>query len=382
MLAILPLVAGCTFRVADVLAGTTIADDGGSSDAGADASVSPPTDGAPADIAPVVALRKPITVDNTKVNGPQTDFPLWIDLVDADLGAHAQANGQDIFFTAADGTTNLDYQIQSWDPSGHHLSAWVRVPMLNDKMPTVLYLNYGDPSRASAPNPSGVFKSGFAAVWHLDDALPASTIADATGTHAGTPVITTTTRVPAKLGSGFQFTGGTDTITFTNMLTGNQPHTISVWVSQPAVTHVSAVLVVGSPMNNQSRWFYPHYTSAALSIGFYANDWVSTTNLDGAGWTLVHWVYEGNNNKSHLYVNGVEIPGSPNNLNNVNTQGTTGIIGHAPEPAYGTNTGLQATIDELRIATVVRSAGFISTEFANQSSPGTFYAVGTEQPQP
>ena len=50
--------------------------------------------------------------------------------------------------------------------------------------------------------------------------------------------------------------------------------------------------------------------------------------------------------------------------------------------AYGTNMGLLGTIDELRIASTARSAGWIATEFANQSSPATFYTVGAEQPAP
>jgi hypothetical protein len=93
-------------------------------------------------------------------------------------------------------------------------------------------------------------------------------------------------------------------------------------------------------------------------------------------------VFEGGNGRSRIYRNGVEIPGSPQTLSNIDTQGTTGIIGHAPEPAYGTNMGMRGTLDELRIATTTRSAGWIATEYANQNSPSTFYAVGAEQLAP
>ena len=37
-------------------------------------------------------------------------------------------------------------------------------------------------------------------------------------------------------------------------------------------------------------------------------------------------------------------------------------------------------MDELRTSNVVRSPGWIATEFANQSSPKTFYSVVTTQP--
>ena len=383
--------AGCNFAVIG-LSSQSGGDDLGSS---IDLATGAPTDQAstaPADLAMSSsgatdlamsgARRKAITIDSSKVNGNQSDFPVWIDLTDADIGARAQANGRDIYFTAADGTTILDYEIQRWDANAHRLLAWVRVPSLPANSNTVLYVYYGDPSTAATAYPAGVFKSSFAAVWHLDDALPATMIADATATHAGTPNLTTTTQTAAKLGGGLAFTGGNDTITFTNPLSGNQAHTISVWLSQAATTHASAIIVMGTAMMGQARWLYGHFMSAVMAIGYYTDDWSTTTNLDGGGFVLVHWVFEGTNGKNHLYVNGAEIGGSPMTLAGVNTQGTAGTIGHAPEPAFGTNMGLTGTIDELRVATVARTAGWIATEYANQSSPGTFYSVGAEQTVP
>ncbi len=388
VLSVVLLATGCNFIVAGLAAdGTPGADDLAAG--GFDLAMGTPADLAGADLAMAApgdmatnARRKSLTIDNTKVNGNQTSFPVWIDLTDGDIAARAQADGHDIFFTAADGTTKLDYQIQKWDASAHRLSAWVRVPSLPANAPTVLYVYYGDATTTAMPNPAGVFSSSFSAVWHLDDAANATTIADATGTHPGTPTLTTTTQVAAKLGGGLSFTGGNDTITFTNPLSGNQAHTISVWVNQQTVAHASAILVVGTAVQGQARWLYGHYTGPAMAIGYYTDDWTTTTNLDGGGWSLVHWVFEGSNGKNHIYVNGVEIPGSPQTLSGIATQGTTGVIGHAPEPAYGTNMGLLGTIDELRIATVARTAGWVATEYANQSSPGTFYAVGAEETVP
>lgn len=342
--------------------------------AGSDAHVADATDAMAGN-----ARRKPITFSAAAITGAQTDFPVWIDLTDPDIGARAQPNGADIYFTAADGTTRLDHQLAGW--ANNRLTAWVRVPTLKPSPATVIYVNYGDPGAAPAQNPAGVFRASFAAVWHLDDALPATTIADATGSHPGTATLTTTTHTTAKLGGGLTFAASADTITFTNPLTGANPHTVSVWVRQPAVTHVSAILVVGTGAQNQARWLYSHYTGSTMAVGFYSNDWVANSNLDGASWVLLHWVLEPNG-KNHLYRDGQEIAGSPTTLNNIATMGTTGIIGHAPEPTYGTNTGLEGSIDELRIATVVRSPGWIATEYANQNAPSSFYTVGAEEPAP
>ena len=389
----LVLVAACSFHLhgLDPSDGSAAGDDLavasttdlGAGDLAMGASTGDLATGATADLAtPINGRRKSITIDKSKVTGTQTDFPVYIDLSDAQIAARARSDGHDIYFTAADGTTQLDHELQSWSSTTGRLQAWVRVPTLASSASTVLYVYYGDVATAPAPNAPGVFRSSFAAVWHLDDSAPATAIADATATHPGAPTLTTTTAVAAKLGQGLQFADSKDTITFTNPLSGNQAHTISVWVNQPSVNHVSAILVVGTPMQGQARWFYAHYTGPALAAGYFADDWTSNTNLDGAGWTLLHWVCEGANGKNHLYANGVEIPGSPQTLNNVNTTGTTGVIGHAPEPAYGNNMGLQGTIDELRIATVARAKEWVATEYANQSSPGTFYAVGAEELAP
>ena len=36
------------------------------------------------------------------------------------------------------------------------------------------------------------------------------------------------------------------------------------------------------------------------------------------------------------------------------------------------------TLDEVRLSTIERNAGWVTTEYNNQSSPGTFITVGTE----
>jgi MSHA biogenesis protein MshQ len=335
--------------------------------------------GGSTDLAPA-RLRKLIRIDPTAINSTLTDFPVWIDLTDSDVAAHAQPDARDIHFMAADSATPLDYQIQSWQSP--RLQAWVRVPTLSASAATLIYIYYGDPATAVAANPAGVFQSGFAAVWHLDDAAPATAVADATGTHPGNPSLNTATSATAQLGRGLAFTGSTDSISFQNPLTGSTAHTVSVWVNQPTVNHTSPIVVMGSAMQDESRFFYAHHTSPAVAIGYYSDDWLSSADIDGAGWTLLHWVFEGANGKNHLYRNGVEISGSPMTISNVSTTGTTGMIGHAPEPTYGNNMRLEGSIDELRIATVARTADWIAAEYANQSAPTLFYTVGAEEPVP
>jgi hypothetical protein len=335
---------------------------------------------------PVLGRRKSITIDKAKVPGPVDNFPVWIDLDDADIAAAARADGADIHFTDTNGVA-LDHEIQRWDAAAHRLTAWVRVPHLSASANTTIYIVYGDAAHAVAPNPAGVFMNGFAAVWHLDDALASTTVADATGTHAGTAVnFTPSQEVAAQLGGGFAFDGTSHRmVTFTNPLLGNTPHTISAWVAQASTTQHSAIVTVGTGTPDHARFVYANYLdSGTVGVGQYSDDWVPTGHdLRNRGWTLVHWVHEGNNKKVHIFIDGAEIGGSPHTMSSApNTMGTAGYIGYAPEPGFGQQTGMNGALDEVRIATVTRNAAWIGTEHNNQASPATFYTVGPEEPAP
>jgi len=365
------LLAACRFTPA------AVGDGGGLIDA--------PTDARPdaTDALASNARRKLITIAPTQIAGSETDFPLWLDINDTDIGSRALADGSDIYFTSPDGATQYDYQITLWDKPGHHLQAWVRLPTLAN--PTTLLVNYGDPAPAPVQNPRGVFKNAFAAVWHLDDATTAnnSVLADATAkTTAKVAGSDLTAHMPAQLGTGVQFPGSMTKIGFINPLSGSAPHTISAWVKQPALTpvHTSAILAVGTGSSDQARWFYSDYMSPQFAIGFYADDWLSGTSVEGNAFMLVHWVYQTGTNNTHLYINGHEVTGGPKTFNNVDTQGATGVIGNVPDTSFGSNGGLQATLDELRIATVARDVNWVTDEFNNQSSPSTFYSLGPELP--
>jgi biopolymer transport protein ExbB len=374
----LALLAGCSFmpRAAGV-------GDASHDSAERDAPALDAPDGAGSDGGGATARRKPIVIDKTKVGGPVDDFPVWIDLTDTQIAVRARADGHDIYFTDSQGIA-LDREMVSY--SSGHLLAWVRAPHLDMMTTVTIYVVYGDITRTPQQNPAGVF-AGYAAVWHLDDSLATSAVADATNTYDGTATgLAPTAQVAAKLGGGITFDGtGNQNISFTSPLTGTGAHTISAWVDQQATNRISAIVTVGTSATDSARFLYGNYGNAAtVGVGLYNDDWVPAGHdLRGAGWKLVHWTYEGSNKRSHVYVDGHEITGSPQTMDAAaNTPASTGTIGYAPEPAFGNPTGMVGVLDEVRIATATRSPGWIATEFANQDAPSTFYAIGAEQVAP
>jgi concanavalin A-like lectin/glucanase superfamily protein/uncharacterized protein DUF2341 len=365
--AILALLAGCGFN-------------GSSSDHPKDAATDAAPDAAPDDGGLGMARKKTITIDKTKVMGKHDDFPVWIDLLDADVAARAAADGRDIYFTKTDGSA-LPYELQRWDRANHHLQAWVRGRVADDASSTVIVLHYGDATMAQPPQPAMVFSDSFVAVWHLDDTLATAAIADSLGAHNGTATsLSTTDSTAAALGNGILFDGGAAQIHFANPVTGSGSHTISVWVTQQTTADNDTLIVLGNGTCGASRWLHSRYNAATMAVGFYCNDWDNpAVNLIGAGPSLIHWVYDGN--KSTIYRNGAKVAGPFTQTGTAPmTTGPDGYIGNVPDTAgFGANMGAHALIDEVRIASVVRPADYIQTEWQNQSAPQTFYTVGPEQ---
>jgi MSHA biogenesis protein MshQ len=328
------------------------------------------------DAPPVSTLREKTITITGAVTGTLTDFPLWVSLTDADLSARARPDGSDIHFVA--GTMQLDYEIQRWAKNDGELEAWVRVPTLETG--TQIAIRYGDVDVSHAPDAPGTF-TGYSAVWHMDDTITNTTIADARGQRNGTAaMLGPSDSVTAQLGKGINFSGANgEHITFTNPLSGNSQHTISLWVNQRATNDNDAMIVLGDGMPNRARWFHSRFNSATIALGFYSNDY-TTVNEDIImdGWVLLHWVYEGQNRMTRIYRNGTQVGTFMHGMGTPDTDGNSGYIGNAP-PAFGMNMGLHAAVDEVRIINVAKSAAWVAAEAANQANPSMFYSVSAEQ---
>jgi hypothetical protein len=81
-----------------------------------------------------------------------------------------------------------------------------------------------------------------------------------------------------------------------------------------------------------------------------------------------------------VYLNGTQNNASTNNFNYAGTAtgnftGATWRLGNSQQwPNYS-----NIILDEVRVSNIVRSPGWIRTEYRNQDDPGTFYTVGPEQ---
>src|SRR5687768_15454751 len=82
----------------------------------------------PVPFLPTWEKRRPLTVDNTYGEEPLVALPVLIELNAATFTfADADATGDDIRFTASDGTTLIPFWIEEWESVGQTARLWVKV---------------------------------------------------------------------------------------------------------------------------------------------------------------------------------------------------------------------------------------------------------------
>ncbi len=321
------------------------------------------------------AYRKKITIDHTKVSASQTDFPVLINLAaDADLSANARADGFDLLFTSADGSTKLNHQIETYTSATGALTAWVKVPALSSTVDTVLYLYFGNPAATDQQNAVGVWDANYKAVWHLNNAgLLDSTSNGNTGTNNGT------TGIAGQISRARNF-NGTSYISVADDASLNVTTnlTMEAWVyladsttDQKIFGKTNNAPNYGYILGVQNGGLYPEIWDSAgthrtFNSGTVAsNQWVHLA---------VTWTTGGN---MVGYVNGAQVNSISAGTNPLGTNTNPLIMGAAPWWTGGYL--VNGRIDEVRISSAARSTAWIQTEYNNQNSPATFYSVETEE---
>ncbi|TSC91274.1 MAG: MshQ-like protein [Parcubacteria group bacterium Gr01-1014_2] len=358
--------------------------------------------------------RKRITIDHFDVVGSSSfgDFPVLINLVDNDLkhtnnaGKVASASGGDIVFTSSGGTTQLDHEIEGYDPATGELIAWVRVPTLSTTADTVLYIYYGGSATGQGQqNPTGVWDGNFQQVYHLDQDPSVTTDGDCAGSTFEVcdstsnnrdgdmnGAMTTSDKVQGVVSKSLDFDGSNDYIdtNYGPNLAGNS-FTVSMWFKTPTKV-AGGFIMFGSTADTgtQDESMSIGFSSASCTVGqllFSVRDTDSTSNdtlcasrVDDSAWYHVAVVHNPSGNNT-MYLNGTIHQSAAVTANSSGSKDFTSY-----DFFLGGNNGrgtagdfISAVVDELHFSTGMRSSDWIETEYNNQKSPKTFYSVGGQE---
>ncbi len=318
------------------------------------------------------SYRIPLTIDHTKVAGASLDsFPVLVSITLLNPG-NPQADGDDFVFTASDGTTKLDHDIESWDALSGALVAWVRIPTLTNAADTSLFLYYGNGGASNQQAATSVWSNAYRLVQHMKQAgsYQDSSPSGNNGTGLGGP-----TALAGKIGSAAHFDGVDDVVVVPNSSSLNMTDvlTASLWIKNDSVP-AQYDGVLGKPNDFWTDSFGFFYNSGTQLI-FFVNDYTTgavTAPINPTDWNYVVGVYDGTN--ATIFVNGVQVAtravAGPVTANTKNLS-----IGRLSTNTYN----VDGLFDEVHVANAARTADWIATEYENQTNPQTFVIAGAQQ---
>jgi len=328
--------------------------------------------------------RKRITFDPARVSGPSdlAAFPVLIDIAtDNDLrtvanGGHVEnANGFDIVFTGDDGVTFLNFQLEKFTATTGQLTVWVNLPILSTSIETDIYMYYGNTAIGSDQSSTAVW-TNYHGAWHLEN----GSFSDNSPSGYNFTNNGTTNQSPAFISDG-RANNGTqwlESATFPNMTTN---FSMSAWIYTTDNTRAGQRIFCDD-VNNSGGYALSIGDNGAGSLRFFSRssnpvvlDTPNNTILNNT-WYYVTAVADITNLVKRIYINGVQIVSSAY----TNAWGTdAGNASAAGETAAGeTANRLAGRIDEVRVSKFATTADWSLTEYNNQNSPATFYAISVE----
>jgi hypothetical protein len=331
-----------------------------------------------------------LDLDDTRVTGgTHASFPLLVSITApwlrsmANGGSVARGDGFDIHFTADQaGAGKLSHEVELYAPDSGTLIAWVLVPALSST--SVLYLHYGDPAVTTDPqNVPAVWSGSFEAVIHMD------AIADATAKNAGLGAATTAT-VAGRIDLARAFDGGDDYLEVGSATAIDDIFvaggTAEAWIF--AETFGEAGYGRLFDKGHELGWsVFVNNTERASSIGFlhgsgttswgFWNTAANTITLNVWHHVAVVYNQDSQANVPVFFVDGVQVASSVLDAPPAAMMSDAARVLRAGN-RVAADRAFDGVLDELRLSSIPRSAGWIATEYLNQTDPVGFVIVGPE----
>jgi len=325
--------------------------------------------------------RKRIGIPSANIAETLHNFPVYVDLADLGTDFFTNTNCADIKVTTSNGTTEVPREIVSCSTAGNTGELHFLAPEISATSDTDFYIYYGSGgSDYAVTDPLGAQAvwADYAFVSHDGGGLN-SVNSQSGGTSGGVVVENENNGI---LGKATTY-DGVDDYTYVDLIPPSE-HTITTFVKMKT-----------SPGNFYDNGFnrYTVYTTGDSSDlattkwspgSLMAFDTVRThdarvnkySNMDYSG--DLNWHYLGQR---------VDVSGNLATVFDGNVRNDAVLTAwnpsFSPTPnnrvVFGANLNgtfpLHGSLDEIRLSSIARSSAWLSAEYANQSSPATFYVV-------
>jgi len=323
--------------------------------------------------------RKTITVQNANVASDLASFPLLVKInQDANLGAEAQSDGEDIRFATSSGVIlpyeREEYHVTSGSGSGVF---WVKVPTIKatgtgNGSGATIYLYYGKADAADGQSRTSVWDSNFVGVWHLSGSTLSGL--DSTG-NANNGAVSGASITAGKVDGAGSFDGTDDRLSIADNDAFDVDYlTISAWAKADVNNKWQYIAAKNS---GTQQWDLgrdsdgKYYIAAWNSDGTLVTDAHSAATASTGTWEFVNYIYNGTT--ATCYVNASAV--ISDDVTGVLRKGVSSLtIG-----SEGTNNYWDGSIDELRVSSSARSVAWVTFEYYNMGEADNELSWSSQQ---
>lgn len=338
--------------------------------------------------------KKQITIDHTKVQSNQVDFPIVITKTDADL-TNCLANGYDIKFYDSTELIKLKHERVEWNNATGYFVIWIKIPSLSSLVDTVIYMYYEYPGEVvDQADPTNVWDSNFIWVYHCNDAntqLTDSTINGYDASENNNPLY----RVPGKIGYACHANNTWRALNGNVWLQSNAAWlayfktctalSVECWTACDRDTEGSKALLISIRYDGGDDCRFTYKPDNPNNTGFTSviddgpvsaivGDETHTWAIDE--WHHLFTTHTNAINQLNAYTDGSWV-GADNT--NFDYSGAAGHIGIATRWLINVNTAYDGKLEEIRFSDTVRDSGWVKTGYNNTDNPLTFSTFGAEE---
>ena len=338
--------------------------------------------------------RVKVTIQSTEVDETITNYPAYVDLSDLPAGFHTnvKSDGGDIRVTTSDKITEIPREIVFYD-SGTDTGEIHFKGDISSTTNTDFYIYYGNAAASDYAvtdtyGRNNVWNSNYKAVYHLNEAVnnDVDGYKDSSGNgNDGTGESMALTEQTGKLaGNAADFDGSSDLIrmgTVSDLGISETDITFSLWINSGSLSGrrtffatrdagSSDFVISGRTDGTQIDIFIAQLGN----LGYI--DIINVGSLSTNTWYNIQFTYDRANKSGFVYLDGVLL-GSDSFTE---AQPALTVENYATIGAFSPNSdNYDGLIDEFRLLNTNVSAEFMTTQYNNQNSPNTFYAIGNEE---
>lgn len=328
-----------------------------------------------------------LTIDHTKVpNTNQSNFPVlftgtytWLKSV-SQGGKVTDPQGDDIVFQQsfiAFPEVDLSYELVKWDSTTGFIEAWVNIPVLTTASDFTFYIFYGNSGITSyLGNNTGTWNANYMGVYHLKDGVTLNSN-DATSNGANMTNNNAATATSGQIDGGLNLVKtSSQFLSINSAIVTAYPLSISGWFN---ITNTTGSYTIAGLAKTSGGGGRKLLYATAGTLKLYAQDDAAASAFPAAsvGYTTNTWYYGvavfESSSSFKIYQNGGNVGSSTASVS-FGTPGLT-LIGRDSDIP---NSYFDGKIDEVHYLKTALTPDWIATEWNNQSSPSTFYSVGSE----